>query len=72
MGMAYNPFLDSEAGGAHRNYEVAELLKFWTEKIVEIDTIERERETELGFDSRENTGGDKRAALKYKSRAEDG
>ena len=44
--MAYNPFLDSEAGGAHRNYEVAELLKFWTEKIVEIDTLERERERE--------------------------
>ena len=44
MGMAYNPFLDSEAEGAHRNYEVAELLKFWTEKIVEIDTVERERE----------------------------
>ena len=43
MGMAYNPFLDSEAGGAHRNYEVAELLKFWTEKIVEMDTVERER-----------------------------
>ena len=43
MGMAYNPFLDSEAGGAHRNYEVAELLKFWTEKLVEIDTVERER-----------------------------
>ena len=43
MGMAYNPFLDSGAGGAHRNYEVAELLKFWTEKIVEIDTVERER-----------------------------
>ena len=41
--MAYNPFLDSEAGGAHRNYEVAKLLKFWTEKIVEIDTVERER-----------------------------
>ena len=44
MGMAYNPFLDLEAGGAHRNYEVAELLKFWTEKIVEIDTVERERD----------------------------
>ena len=44
MGMAYNPFLDSEAGGAHRNYEVAELLKFWTEKIVKIDTVERERD----------------------------
>ena len=43
MGMAYNPFLDSEAGGAHRNHEVAELLKFWTEKIVEIDTVERKR-----------------------------
>ena len=43
MGMAYNPFLDSEAGGAHRNYEVAELPKFWTAKIVEIDTVERER-----------------------------
>ena len=62
--MAYNPFLGSEAGGAHRNYEVAELLKIWTEKKVEIDTVERERETELGFDSRENTRGDKRAALK--------
>ena len=43
MGMAYNPFLDLKAGGAHRNYEVAELLKFWTEKIMEIDTVERER-----------------------------
>ena len=43
MGIAYNPFLDSEAGGAHRNHEVAELLKFWTEKIVEIDALERER-----------------------------
>ena len=43
MGMAYNPFLDVEAGGAHRNYEVAELLKFWTEKIMEIDPVERER-----------------------------
>ena len=28
MGMAYNPFLDSEAGCAQKNYEVAELLKF--------------------------------------------
>ena len=45
MGIAYNPFLDSEAGGAHRNHEVAELLKFWTrKKIVEIDAEERERQ----------------------------
>ena len=43
MGMAYNPFLDLEAGGAHRNYEVAELLKFWTERIMEIDPVERVR-----------------------------
>ena len=43
MGMAYSPFLNSEAGDAHRNYEVAELLKLWTEKVVEIDTVERER-----------------------------
>ena len=41
--MAYNPFLDSEARGAHRNHEVAELLKFWIEKTVEIDAVERER-----------------------------
>ena len=43
MGIAYNPFLDSETGGAHKNHEVAELLKFWTEKIVEIDAVEKER-----------------------------
>ena len=43
MGMAYNPLLDLEAGGAHRNYEVAELLKFWIERIMEIDPVERER-----------------------------
>ena len=43
IAMAYNLFLDLEAGGAHRNYEVAELLKFWTEKIMELDPVERER-----------------------------
>ena len=62
MGMAYNPFLDSEAGDAHGNYEVAELLKFWREKIMEINAVERE--TELGLDSRENARGNKRTALK--------
>ena len=41
MGIAYNPFLDSETGSAHRNHEVTELLKFWTEKIIEIDPAER-------------------------------
>ena len=43
MGTAYNPFLDSEAGNAYMNFEVAELLKFWTEKIIEIDPTDRER-----------------------------
>ena len=43
IGIAYNPFLNSEAGSAHRNHEVMELLKFWTEKIVEIDSVEREK-----------------------------
>ena len=43
MGIAYNPFLDSEAGSAHSNHEVTELLKFWTEKIIEIDPAQREK-----------------------------
>ena len=43
MGMAYNLFLDPEAGATYINFEVAELLKFWTEKIVEFDQTERER-----------------------------
>ena len=38
MWIAYNPFLDSEAGNAHKNFEVTDLLKFWTEKIIEIDS----------------------------------
>ena len=43
MGTAYNPFLNSEAGNAYMNFEVAELLKFRTEKIIEIDPTEKER-----------------------------
>ena len=43
MGMIYNPFLDSEGGKACMNFEVAELLKFWTERIIDIDPTERER-----------------------------
>ena len=43
MGIAYNPFLNSEAGSAHRNHEVTELLKFWTEKIIVTDSMEREK-----------------------------
>ena len=48
MGIATNPFLDSKAGRAHRNHEVTELLKFWTEKIIEIDSVEKEKPS-LGF-----------------------
>ena len=43
MVIAYNPFLNSEAGNAHRNHKVTELLKFWTEKIIVIDSMEREK-----------------------------
>ena len=43
MGIAHNPFLDSEAASAHRNQEVTELLKFWTEKIIETESMEREK-----------------------------
>ena len=43
MGIAYNPFFDSVAGSAHRNHEVTELLKFWTEKITETDPVDREK-----------------------------
>ena len=43
MGIAYNPFLNSEAGSAHGNHEVTELLKFWTEKIIVTDSMEREK-----------------------------
>ena len=43
MGILYNPFLDSEDGSAHRNHEVTELLKLWTEKIIEVDSREREK-----------------------------
>ena len=39
MGIALNPFLDSEAGNAYMNLEVPQLLKFWTE----IDPMKRER-----------------------------
>ena len=52
MGIAYNllmipasarGFLNSEAASACRNHEVAELLQFWTEKIIVIDPTEREK-----------------------------
>ena len=43
IGIAYNPFLDSEAGNSCMNFEVAELLKFWTEEIIEIESTKRER-----------------------------
>ena len=41
MGIAYIPFLDSEAGNACMNFEMVELVKIWTEKIIEIDPTER-------------------------------
>ena len=43
MRMSYNPFLSTEAGAAYMNFEVMELLKFWTEKIIEGDATERDK-----------------------------
>ena len=37
MGISYNRFLDAKAGAAYMNFEVTELLKFWTQKIFDID-----------------------------------
>ena len=42
-GIVFISFLDSEAENAYTNFEVAELLKFWSEKIIEIDATEWER-----------------------------
>ena len=47
IGMAYNPFLDSEAGNAYMKFEVAELLKFLTEKTIEIDPTDRKRPSQV-------------------------
>ena len=49
MGIAYNPFLGSEAGNAYMNFEVAELLKFWTEKIIEIDPTDRKSQAKVCY-----------------------
>ena len=43
MGISYNPFLDAEAGAAYMIFEVTALLKFWTEKIIEIESTERKK-----------------------------
>ena len=39
--MSYNPFLSTEAGAVYMVFEVTEILKFGTEKIVEINATER-------------------------------
>ena len=41
MVISYNPFLDSDARTAYMNFEVTELLKFWTERIIEIDATDK-------------------------------
>ena len=46
LGISYNPFLSAEASGTYMNFEVPELLTFWTDKLIEVDLQERERERE--------------------------
>ena len=69
MGIAYNPFLDSEAGNARLIFEVAELLKFCTEKIVESDATATERPS-LGLllEKRPNVISGPRSAKKVELR----
>ena len=43
MGRSYNPFLSTEAGAAYMNFGVTEKLKFWSQKIIEIQTTEMEK-----------------------------
>ena len=41
MCISYNLFMSAEAGDAHMNFEVAQLLKLLTEKIMETNAHER-------------------------------
>ena len=69
MGIAYSPFLDSEAGSAHRNHEVTAI------KVLDgKDNRDRpsRREAELGLDYREDAISEECASLKQKSRIENG
>ena len=43
MWVSFNLFLSREAGLAYLNFGITELLKFWTEKIIEIDSLERNK-----------------------------
>ena len=43
MGITYIHFLDPGARNACMDFEMAELSKFWTEKVVEIEPTEREK-----------------------------
>ena len=43
MGMSYNSFLSQEARAAYMNFRVTELLMFWTERAIEIDTTENKK-----------------------------
>ena len=53
------------------NFEVAELLKFWTEKIIEIDPTEKGK-AKPRSNTRENARGDQRAALEQEGGTIDG
>ena len=48
MGISYNPFLCTEAGTDYMNFKVAEFLKLWTEKMIKVDALDREKPS-LGF-----------------------
>ena len=43
MVVSYNLFLDAEGGEAYMKFDDIELLIFWTDKVIEIDVLDREK-----------------------------
>ena len=71
IGIAYNLFLDSQAGKAYMNFERAELLNLWTEKIIEIEPTKRERPS-LGLVTGEDSRGDQLTVLEQEGGSNNG
>ena len=43
MGISYSPFLNAETGVACKNFKTAEVPKFWTDNLIEIDVLEKKK-----------------------------
>ena len=47
MGISYSPFWNAETGVAYKIFKTADVLNFWTDKLIEIDVLE-EKKPKLG------------------------